>query len=91
MVLRAVNEVQEHPSIRVINQHVLPNTNVFQFSRINPTEVMRQIDLLYATKCNSGFIPTRTLKAQKEIVCLYLTDYINSTNYDCNFPLFKNL
>ena len=61
---------------------------------------MRQLDLLDTTKSNSGCIPTRTLKAMKEMVCPYLTDCITSTIYDCNFPselkeaelcpLFKN-
>ena len=61
---------------------------------------MRQIDLLDTTISNSDCIPTRTLKMMKEMVSLFLTDCINSTIYDCNFPselkqaelcpLFKN-
>ena len=47
---------------------------------------MRQIDLLDMTKHNSGCVPARTLKATKEMVYLYLNDYINSTLYGCNFP-----
>ena len=84
----------------MINQHALPNANVFQFSHTNPTEVIRQIDLLDTNKSNSGCIPTRILTAMKDVVCLYLTDCLNSTIYDCNFPselmkaelcpLFKN-
>ena len=56
--------------------------------------------MLDTTKANSGCIPTKTLKATKDMVCPYLTDCINSTIYDCNFPselketelcpLFKN-
>ena len=86
MVLRAINKYKHHPSVRVINQHLLPNANVFQLSLVNPTEVMRQIDLLDPTKPNSGRIPARTLKAIKEMVCPYLSDCINSAIYDCNFP-----
>ena len=61
---------------------------------------MRQMDLLDTTKANSGCILTKELKAMKEMVCPYLTDCINLTIYDCNFPselkeaellpLFKN-
>ena len=100
MVMRAINKYKDHPSIRMINKYVTPNANVFQFSHVNPTEVMRQIDLLDTKNSNSGCIPTRILKAMKDIVCPYLTDCINSTIYDCNFPselkeaelcpLFKN-
>ena len=86
MVMRAINKYKDHPSIRMINKYVTPNANVFQFSHVNPTEVMRQIDLLNTKKSNSGCIPTRILKAMKDIVCPYLTDCINSTIYDCNFP-----
>ena len=67
---------------------------------LSATEVMRQIDLLDTTKSNSGCIPTRILKAMKEMVCPFLTDCMNSKIYDCNFssklkeaelyPLFKN-
>ena len=54
--------------------------------------------MLDTTRTNSGCIPTKTLKATKDKVCPYLTDCINSTIYDCNFPselaelcpLFKN-
>ena len=31
MVLRAINKYKDHPSIRVINQHVMPKSNVFNF------------------------------------------------------------
>ena len=54
MVLGAINKYKDHPSIRVINQHILPNANVFQFSHVNPTEVMKQIDFLDTTKSNSN-------------------------------------
>ena len=78
-VLRAMNKYKDNPpSIRVINQHASPSANAFQFSHINPTEVMRQIDFFDATISNSGCIPTRTLKAMKEMVCPYPTDCINS-------------
>ena len=100
MVVRAINEYKDHPSIWVINQYVTTNGNYFQFSHVNPTEITRQIDLLDTKKSNSGCIPTRILKAMKDIVCPFLTDCINSTIYDCNFPrelkeaelcpLFKN-
>ena len=87
MVLRAINKDKDRPSIRVINKHVIPNENAFQFSHVNPTEVMRQIDLLDTAKANSGCIPTKTLKATKDMVCPYLTNCINSTICDCNFPI----
>ena len=84
----------------MITKQIMPNENSFQFSHVNPTEVMKQIDLLDTTKASSGFIPTKTLKAVKNMVCPYLTDCINSTIYDCNFssefkdaercPLFRN-
>ena len=86
VVLRTLNKCKDHSSIRVINQHVMPNANVFQFSHTNPTEVIRQIDSLDTNKSNSGCIPTRILTAMKDVVCLYLTDCLNSTIYDCNFP-----
>ena len=46
IVFKAMNKYKDHPSIKVINQRVLPNSNVFQSSHVSPTEVMRQIDLL---------------------------------------------
>ena len=100
MVLRALTKYKDHPSIKVINQNVALNGNTFSFSHVSPNEVMKQIDLLDKNKSNSGNIPTGMLKAMREIVCPYLTDCINSTVYDCNFPnelkeadlipLFKN-
>ena len=74
MVLRAINKYKDHPSIRVINQHLTSDAKVFQFSHVNPSEVMRQIDLLDTNKSSSGYIPTRILKAMKDKVCPYLTD-----------------
>ena len=47
---------------------------------------MEQINLLDKNKSNSGNIPTGMLKATREIVCPYLTDFINSAVYVCNFP-----
>ena len=47
---------------------------------------MRQIELLDKSTLNSGSIPTSKLKDTKEIMCLYLTDCINSSIFDCNFP-----
>ena len=100
MVVRAINKYKDHPSIGVINQYVTPNANDFKFFHVNATEVMRQIDLLDTKISNSGCIPTRIIKAMKDILCPFLTDCINSTIYDCNFsselkeaelcPLFKN-
>ena len=86
MVLRAINKYKDHPSIRVINKHVMPNENTFQFSHVNPTDVMKQIHLLDTTKANSGCIPTKTLKATKDMICPFPTDCIYSTIYDCNLP-----
>ena len=40
VVSRAINKCKDHPSIRVIRQHVLPNANVFQFSHVNSTVVV---------------------------------------------------
>ena len=37
-------------------------------------------------KSGSGSIPTDILIAMKELTCLYLIDWINSTIYDCKFP-----
>ena len=39
MVLRAIDKYKDHPSIRVMNQHV--NSNTFKFSHVSPTEVMK--------------------------------------------------
>ena len=74
--MRTINKYKDRLSIRMINQHVLPNVDVFQFSHVIPTEVMRQIDWLDTTKSNSGCIPARALKAMKEMVCPCLTDCI---------------
>ena len=68
----------------MINKHAVPIENAFKFSHVNPTEVMRLIDLLYTTKANSGCIPAKTLKATKDIVCPYLTDCYKLC------PLLKN-
>ena len=86
MVLRALTEYKDHPSINVINQNVAFNGSTFSFSHVSPNEVMKQIDLLDKNKSNSGNIPTGMLKATREIVCPYLTDFINSAVYHCNFP-----
>ena len=84
MVMRAIEKYKDHPSIRVIKQHADGNT--FKFSHVNLTEVMKQIDLLDSKKSSSGNIPTDILKGTKELICPYLTDCINSANYDCKFP-----
>ena len=68
----------------MIEQHVDGNT--FKFSHANPTEVMKQIDLLDSKKSSSGNIPTDIRKGTKELICPYLTDCINSAIYDCKFP-----
>ena len=86
MVLRAIDKYRDHPSIVVIKQHVTTNCAIFKFSHVNPTEVMRQIDLLDNNKSSSGNIPTSFLKATREIICPYLTDCINSAIFDCKFP-----
>ena len=98
MVGRAIEKYKAHPSIRVIKQHV--DGNIFIFSHVNPTEVMKQIDILDCKKSNSGNIPTDILKVTKELICPYLTDCINSTICDCKFseemkvaeliPVYKN-
>ena len=100
MVLRAIDKIKDHPSIKVINQHSTSNSYSFRFSHVSPNEVVKQTDLLDKNKSNSGNIPTGMLKAVREIVCPYLTDCINSAIYDCKFPneikeadlspLFKN-
>ena len=84
MVVRAIEKYKDHPSIRVIKQHV--DSNTFKFSHVNPTEVMKQIDLLHTKKSSSGNIPTDILKETKELICPYLTNCINSAIYDCKSP-----
>ena len=84
MVVRAIKKYKDHPSIRVIKQDIDGNT--FKFSHVNPTEVMKQIDLLDSKKFSSGYIPTDILKGTKELIWPYLTDCINSSIYDCKFP-----
>ena len=84
MVVRAIEKYKDHPSIKVIKQRVDGNT--FKFSHVNPTEVMKHIDLLDSKKSSGGNIPTDILKGTKELICPYLTDCINSTICDCKFP-----
>ena len=86
MVMRALDKCKVHKSICIIKEHLTSDDNNFQFSHVNPTEVMRQIVLLDKSKSNSGSIPTSQLKDTKEIVYPYLTDCINSSIFDCNFP-----
>ena len=86
MVMRALDKYEDHKSICIIKEDFTSEDNNFQFSHVNPTEVMRQIELLDKSKSNSGSIPTSELKDTKEIVCPYLTDCINSAIFDCNFP-----
>ena len=47
---------------------------------------MRQVEALDRNKSSSGKIPTSVLKATKEAVCPFLTDFINSAIYNCRFP-----
>ena len=86
MIMRALDKYKAHKSICIIKEHFTSDDNNFQFSNVNPTEVMSQIELLDKSKSSSGSIPTSKLKDTKEIVCLYLTDCINSSIFDCNFP-----
>ena len=51
MVVRAIEEYKDHPSIMVIKQHV--NGNTFKFSHISPTEAMKKIDLLDSKRSSS--------------------------------------
>ena len=78
MVMRALHKYKVHKSICIIKEHCTSDDNNFQFSHVNPTEVMRQIELLDKSKSNSGSIPTSILKDTKNIVCPYVTDCINS-------------
>ena len=55
-MVRAIEKYKDHPSKRVIKQHVDGKT--FKFSHVNPTEIMKQIDLLNSKKSSSGNIPT---------------------------------
>ena len=70
----------------IIKGHFASDDKNFQLSHVNPTEVMRQIESLDKSKSNSGGIPTSQLKDTKEIVCPSLTDCINSSIFNCNFP-----
>ena len=45
MVLRAINKYKDHPSVKVINEHVTSNGNTFRFSHVSPNQVMKQIGL----------------------------------------------
>ena len=77
-------KVQGSSLNKSIKQHV--DGKAFKFSHVNPTEFMKQIDLLDSKKSSSRDIPTDILKGTKELICPYLTDYINSAIYDCKFP-----
>ena len=68
----------------MIKQHVDGIT--FKFSHVDPAEGMKQTDLLDSKKSNSGNIPTDILEETKELICPYVTDFINSAIYDCKFP-----
>ena len=57
MVVRAVKKYEHHPSIKRIKS-IHQGTNKFQFSHVNPNEVMRQIEALDKKQSNSGKIPT---------------------------------
>ena len=70
MVLRAIDKYKDDPSIRAINQHVIGN--IFKFSHVSPTEVMKQIDLLDINKSSGGNIAIETFKAMRGIACPYI-------------------
>ena len=86
MVMRGLEKYKDHKIICIIKEHSTSDDNNFQFSHVNPTEVMRQIELLDKSRSNSGSIPTSQLKDTQDIVCPYLTDCINTTIFDRNFP-----
>ena len=86
MVMRALDKYTDHKSICIIKEHFTSDDNNFQFSHANPTEVMKQIELLDKSKSNNGSIPTSQLKDTQEIVCPYLTDCINTAIFDFYFP-----
>ena len=67
--MRAIEKYKDHPSIRVIKQHV--NDITFKFSHVNSAEAMKQIDPLDSKKSNSGNIPTDILKEAKELLCKF--------------------
>ena len=50
--MRAIQKYKDHPSIRVLKQHVDGST--LKFSHVNLTEDMKQTDLLDSQKSNSG-------------------------------------
>ena len=58
MVIRALDKYKDHKSICIIKEHFTSDDNNFQFSHVNPTEVMRQVELLDESKSNSRSIPT---------------------------------
>ena len=58
----------------------------FEFSHINPAEVMAQVEALDVRKSCSGNIQTRVIKEAKEVICPFLTDCINAPISNCDFP-----
>ena len=86
MVGKAVKKYKNHPSIRRIKEHRDLASSKFEFNHVLHNEVGEKIDSLRNNKANSGKIPTEKLKKAKDLACPYLTDCINSSIYDSEFP-----
>ena len=76
---------ENHPSIKEINTH-RNSEKVFDFSKVDQTDVLKVISSLNNSKSVSGSIPTRMLKIAANICVPFLTSCFNNCVESGTFP-----
>ena len=76
---------ENHPSIKEINSH-RNSDEVFDFAKVDESQVFKVIASLNNSKSVSGTIPTRMLKIAANICVPYLTSCFNNCVEDGIFP-----
>ena len=74
-----------HESVVKIKNHI-PKTGEFRFKPVTPNDVTRIINAMNKKKKTSGDIPTHVLKSHLMLFKDSLTDCINNSLFDSDFP-----
>ena len=85
-VLRAINKYQNHPSIIAIHNNCI-KIDKFVFHTITPNDLLNIINNLDTTKATSyQSIPAGIFKENIDLYYMLITDIINDSIHNLNFP-----
>ena len=86
----AVRKFRNHPSIIKIRSLIKCDTK-FEFPQILPETLKAKINTLDASKSTSGDIPIQVIKETIDLICVPLTDCLNSSVNNGMFPHIMKL